>query len=129
MQEDLKTLGTLLYLDLSTPPPCPHHHGRTPSSQLPGLPFLFCPASRAPVQVRTAAHSWLELQGHHLNWECSGCAFRPLGLDLKLATWSLGTMIQNVTRAASLIMTTLVSCYLVVFPWPSVWGISFYLAS
>ena len=51
------------------------------------------------------------------------------GAGPELATWSLGTMIQNMTGSASLIMTTLVSCYLVVFPWPSVWGLSFYLAS
>lgn len=54
------------------------------------------------------------------------CAPHLLGLDLN---WSLGTVIQDIKGSASLFISTVVSYYLLMFPWPLVWGISFYLAS
>lgn len=56
------------------------------------------------------------------------CALH-LGAGPELATWSLGTVIQDIKGSASLTMITVISYYLVVFPWPLVWGVSFYFIS
>ena len=58
-----------------------------------------------------------------------GVCSPSLGAGLELDTWSLGTVIQDIKGSASLFISTVVSYYLLMFPWPLMWGISFYLTS